>query len=72
MQTEVDLLKLSPHQREVLTALVRKQTKSETARFLKIVEMVTPSPGVVSEATKRAVLERSKVVIEKLEREHTA
>ncbi|MFO1100097.1 MAG: hypothetical protein U1E81_17965 [Xanthobacteraceae bacterium] len=56
MQTEVDLLKLSPHQREVLTALVRKLPKSEIARLLKIVEMVTPSPGVVSEATKQAVL----------------
>ena len=69
MQTEVDLMKLTPHQREVLTALVRTLPKSEMARLLKVVEMVTPSPGVVSEATKQAVLERSKAVIEELERE---
>ena len=63
MQTEVDLMQLSPHQREFLTPSFGRCRKA------KIVEMVTHSPGVVSEATKQAVLERFKAVIEKLEHE---
>ncbi len=69
---KIDFMKLTAFQREILATLVRPLSNNEVARLLKIVEMVTPSPGVVSEATKQAVLERSKAVIEKLEREHVA
>jgi len=69
---KIDFKKLTPFQREILATLVRSPSNNEVARLLKIVEMVTPSPGVVSEATKQAILERSKAVIEKLEREHVA
>lgn len=69
---KIDFMKLTAFQREILATLVRPLSNNEVARFLKIIEMVTPSPGVVSEATKQAVLERSKAVIEKLEREHVA
>ena len=69
---KIDFKKLTAFQREILATLVRSPSNNEVARLLKIVEMVTPSPGVVSEATKQAILERSKAVIEKLEREHVA
>ena len=69
---KIDFMKLTACQREILATLVRPLSNNEVARLLKIVEMVTPSPGVVSEATKQAVLARSKAVIEKLEREHVA
>ena len=68
MHTEVDLTKLTPRQREVLTALVRRLSKNEAARLLQVVEATTRSVGGISEATKRAVLDRAKAVIEELER----
>ena len=55
---KIDFMKLTAFQREILATLVRPLSNNEVARLLKIVEMVTPSPGVVSEATKQAVLER--------------
>ena len=72
MRTEVDLTKLTPRQREVLTALVRRLSKSEAARLLQVVEATTRSARGISEATKRAVLDRAKAVIEEFEREHAA
>jgi hypothetical protein len=72
MRTEVDLTKLTPYQREVLTALVRPLSKNEAVRLLQIVEATTPCAGVISEATKQAILDRAKAVIEELERERTA
>ena len=72
MRTEVDLTKLTPRQREVLTALVQPSAKSEVVRLLQIVEATIPSAGVISEATKQAILDRAKAVIGKLEREHAA
>ncbi|MGB8525818.1 MAG: hypothetical protein WCD75_03040 [Rhodoplanes sp.] len=71
MRTEVDLTKLTPRQREVLTALVQAPAK-EVVRLLQIVEATIPSAGVISEATKQAILDRAKAVIGKLEREHAA
>ena len=68
MRTEVDLTKLTPYQREVLTALVRPLSKNEPMRLLQIVEATT----VISEATKQAILDRAKAVIEELERERAA
>ncbi|MGA7881038.1 MAG: hypothetical protein WCD63_09250 [Terrimicrobiaceae bacterium] len=72
MRTEVDLTKLTPYQREVLTALVRPLSKNEVTRLLQIVEATIPSAGVISEATKQAILDRAKAVIGELEREHAA
>ena len=72
MRTEVDLTKLTPRQREVLTALVRPLSKNEVMRLLQIVEATIPSAGGISEATKQAILDRAKAVIEKLEREPAA
>jgi hypothetical protein len=72
MRTEVDLTKLTPYQREVLTALVRRLSKNEVVRLLQIVEATTPSAGVFSEATKQAILRRAEAVIEELERERSA
>jgi hypothetical protein len=45
MRTEVDLTKLTPYQREVLTALVRRLSKNEVVRLLQVVEATTPSAG---------------------------
>jgi DNA-binding NarL/FixJ family response regulator len=72
MRTEVDFMRLTPYQREVLTALVRQLSKNEVVRLLQIVEATIPSAGVLSEATKQAILNRAKAVIEELERERTA
>jgi hypothetical protein len=72
MHTEVDLTKLTPYQREVLTALVRPVSKNELMRLLQVVEAMTPSAGAISEAMKQAVLDRAKAVIEELEGEHRA
>ena len=72
MRTEVDLTKLTPHQREVLTGLFRLLSKNEVVRLLQIVEATTPSAGVFSEATRQAILDRAEAVIEELERERTA
>jgi hypothetical protein len=38
MRTEVDLTKLTPYQREVLAALVRRLSKNEVVRLLQIIE----------------------------------
>ena len=43
MRTEVDLTKLTPYQREVLTALVRRLSKNEVVRLLQIIEATTRS-----------------------------
>ena len=56
MRTEVDLAKLTPYQREVLTALARRLSKNEVVRLLHFAEATTRSSGVVSEAAKHAVL----------------
>lgn len=40
MRTEVDLTKLTPYQREVLTALVRPLSKNDVVRLLQIVRHV--------------------------------
>ena len=63
MRTEVDLTKLTPYQREVLTALVRPLSKNEVVQLLQIVEATIPSTGVIREATKQAILDRAKAVI---------
>jgi len=72
MHTEVDLTKLTPYQREVLTALVQPLSRNELMRLLQIAEATTSSAGAISEATKQAILDRAKAVIEELEREHAA
>jgi hypothetical protein len=72
MRTEVDLTKLTPYQREVLTALVRPLSKNEVVRLLQIVEATIPSAGVIGEAMMQAVLDRAQAVIEELERTHAA
>jgi hypothetical protein len=72
MRTEVDLTKLTPYQREVLTAFVRPLSKNEVVRLLQIVEATIPSAGVFSEATKQAILDQAKAIIEKLQREDAA
>jgi hypothetical protein len=72
MRTEVDLTKLTPHQREVLAALVRPLSKNEVVRLLQIVEATMPSGGVISEAMKQAILDRARAVIEELERKRAA
>jgi hypothetical protein len=46
MRTEVDLTKLTPYQREVLTAFVRPLSKNEVVQLLQIVEATIPSAGV--------------------------
>ena len=71
MRTEVDLAKLTPYQREVLTALARRLSKNEVVRLLHLAEATTRSGGVISEAVKHAV-DRAKALIEELECEHTA
>jgi hypothetical protein len=58
MRAEVDLTKLTPYQREVLTALDRRLSKNEVVRLLQIVEATTRSTGGIREATMRAVLDR--------------
>ena len=68
MRTEVDLTKLTPYQREVLTALVRQLSKNEVVQLLQIVEATIPSAGGISEATKQAFLDHAKAIIEELER----
>ena len=72
MRTEVDLTKLTPYQREVLTALVRRLSKNEVVRLLQIVEATTPSARVFSEATKQAILDCVEAVIEELQRDCAA
>ena len=67
MRTEVDLTKLTPRQRQVLTILARRLSKNEVARLVE-----ARSGGVMSEAMKQAILDRAKAVIEELEREHAA
>ena len=47
-------------------------SKNELMRLLQIVDATTPSAGAISEATKQAVLDRAKAVIEELERERAA
>lgn len=47
-------------------------SKNELMRLLQIVDATTPSAGAISEATKQAVLDRAKAVIEELEREPAA
>ena len=69
---KIDFMKLTPFQREILATLVRPLSNNEVARLLQIVEMVMASPGIIGEATKQAVLERTKAVIEKLGRENPA
>ena len=51
MRTEVDFTKLTPYQREVLTALARRLSKNEAKRFLQIAEATTRSGGVITKAT---------------------
>ena len=72
MRTEVDLTKLTPYQREVLTALVRQLSRNEFMRLLQIAEATTPSAVAISEATMQAILDRAKAVSAELEREHAA
>ncbi len=73
MHTEVDLTKLTPYQREVLTALVRLLSRNDFMRLLQIADAMTPSAGAISEATKQAVLDRAKaVIVEELKRERAA
>jgi hypothetical protein len=47
-------------------------SKNELMRLLQIVDATTPSAGAISEATKQAILDRAKAVIEELERERAA
>ena len=47
-------------------------SKNELMQLLQIVDATTPSAGAISEATKQAVLDRAKAVIEELERERAA
>ena len=72
MRTEVDLTRLTPRQREVLTALVRPLSKNEVERLLQIVEAATRSGVVISEAVKQAVDRAKKAVIEELKRKRAA
>ena len=72
MHTEVDLTKLTPYQREVLTALVQPLSRNEFTRLLQVIEAMTPSAGAISEATKQAILDHAKAIIEELQREHAA
>jgi hypothetical protein len=43
MRTEVDLTKLTPYQREVLTALVRPLSKNDVMRLMQIAEATMPT-----------------------------
>jgi hypothetical protein len=72
MRTEVDLTKLTPYQREVLTALVRPLSKNDVMRLVQIVEATLPSAGRISEVMKQAILDRAEAVIEELKSEHAA
>ncbi|MFY9828253.1 MAG: hypothetical protein WAK69_06505 [Rhodoplanes sp.] len=72
MRTEVDLTRLTPRQREVLTALARRLSKNEVERLLQIVEAATRSGVVISEAVKQAVDRAKKAVIEELKRKRAA
>ena len=69
MRTEVDLTRLTPYQREVLAALVRRLSKNEVVRLLQIIEATAHSAGGISEAM-QAILDRAQAVIEELECEH--
>ncbi|MGB8528338.1 MAG: hypothetical protein WCD75_16160 [Rhodoplanes sp.] len=71
MRTEVDLTRLTPRQREVLTALAQRLSKNEVERLVQIVEAATRSGVVISEAVKQAV-DRVKAVIEELESKRAA
>ena len=64
MRTEIALTKLTPYQREVLTALVRRISKNEVMRLL---EATTGSAGGISEVTMRAVRDHAHAVIEELQ-----
>ncbi|MGA8158142.1 MAG: hypothetical protein WB822_18455 [Rhodoplanes sp.] len=66
MRTKVDLTKLTPYQREVLTALVRPLSKNDVMRLMQIVEATMPTAGRISEAMKQAILDRAKAVTEEL------
>ena len=46
--------------------------KTNSCELLQIVDATTPSAGAISEATKQAVLDRAKAVIEELERKRAA
>ena len=59
MRTEVDLTKLTPRQRQVLTILARRLSKNEVAQLVE-----ARSGGVMSEAMKQAILDRAKAAIE--------
>ncbi|MGA8294347.1 MAG: hypothetical protein WB820_18025 [Rhodoplanes sp.] len=72
MRTEVDLTRLTPRQREVLTALAQRLSKNEVERLLQIVEAATRSGVVISEAVKQAVDRAKKAVIEELKRKRAA
>jgi hypothetical protein len=73
MRTEVDLTRLTPGQREVLTALARRLSKNEVERLLlHLAEATTCSGEVISKAAKQAILDRAKAVTEELERKHAA
>ena len=72
MRTEVDLTKLTPRQREVLTVIARRLSEGEVVRLLQIAEATTPSAVAISEATMLAILDRAKAVIEEFDREHAA
>jgi hypothetical protein len=72
MRTEVNLTKLTPYQRDVLTAFVRPLSKNEVVRLLQIVEATIPSAGGFSEATKQAILDRAGAVIAELQRDCAA
>ena len=69
MRTEVDLTRLTPRQREVLTALARRLSKNEVERLLQIVAAATCSGGVISEAVKTAT---SSVLVTQSHRETEA
>ena len=55
-----------------MTAFVQPMSKNEVVRLLQIVEAAIPSAGVFSEATKQAILDHAKAIIEELQREHAA
>jgi len=71
MRTEVDLTRLTPRQREVLTALALRLSKNEVERLLQIVAAATYSGGVISEAVKQAI-DLANAVIEKSELKRAA
>jgi DNA-binding CsgD family transcriptional regulator len=55
MRTEVDLAKLTPYQREVMTALARQLSKNEVKRLLQIAEATIRSGVLNGEAAKHAI-----------------